>query len=224
MLRESTPSTDVLTKADQLERDRIIFHQNQEGWSHPVFSAGGQEAMIAWSRLSDEIELETSGSPILKELIGHLTLAAHPLPDSRPPDELVMKGILGFQHDRDVPDHLQEAVNDLAQVRQAAVEDGWPEPNDEAVRNAENLLHFMYDHFPQRFSVYPGHRGGVCIHAHGGKWWSFLVICENDGGALFSANRPIRSWQVRLSEAQQARRSGLLLKALHDNQVGPVAP
>ena len=122
-----------------------------------------------------------------------------------------------FRRQKPTGDHYAEAVRDLEQVREDAIEDGWPEPNDVAIDAARKLLDLMHEHFPQPYSVYPSHNGGVCLQPPGGERWSFLVICEPDGKILCSADRPRRPWQVRFPAFDRARGSGLILKALHDN-------
>ena len=120
---------------------------------------------------------------------------------------------------------LEHALEQLREVHEDAAEEGLPEPSQKAIATAEQLLRLTYQEFPDHeVSVYPDDDGSVCIYAPGGKRWSFLMICAPSGGILCSANRPQRPWQIRFSGHRDARRSGLLLKALHDNELGAPVP
>ena len=120
---------------------------------------------------------------------------------------------------------LEHALEQLGEVHEDAAEEGLPEPSQQAMDAAEQLLRLTYNDFPNHeVSVYPDDDGSVCIYAPGGKRWSFLMICAPSGGILCSANRPQRPWQVRFSDYGDAKRSGLLLKALHDNELGALVP
>ena len=154
----------------------------------------------------------------------HVTLPRAAEASRRPRAESPPKRVYDIPRQEPTVDHYHEAVRELKLVRDEAVEDGWPVPNDVAVDNATKLLDLMHEHFPQRYHVYPSHNGGVCLEPPGGKRSSFLVICEADGKILCSADRPRRPWQVRFPEFDRARGSGLILKALHDNRLGLSVP
>lgn len=79
---------------------------------------------------------------------------------------------------------LAEALQDLREARDEAREEGFPEPSDTVIANAEQLLQDMYVIAPQRFEVYPTPDGAIAIDAPGGFGRSFVVFCEPTGGAL----------------------------------------
>ena len=83
---------------------------------------------------------------------------------------------------------LEEALQDLREARDEAREEGFPEPSDTAIENAERLLKAMYEISPQRFEVYPTPDGDIAIDAPGGYGRSFVMFCEASGGALCMLN------------------------------------
>ena len=88
----------------------------------------------------------------------------------------------------EVPANLSDALIDLSDVREEAREDGFTEPSDLALRNAERLLRAMYDILPWRYEVYPMSYGKVAIHTSNGQGASVMALCESDGGAMWVAN------------------------------------
>jgi len=83
---------------------------------------------------------------------------------------------------------LEDALQDLREARDEAREEGFPEPSDMAIANAERLLKAMYEIYPQRFEVYPTPDGAIVVDAPGGFGRSFVVFCEPTGGALCMLN------------------------------------
>ena len=83
---------------------------------------------------------------------------------------------------------LEEALQDLRDARDEAREEGFPEPSDTAIANAERLLKAMYAIAPQRFEIYPTPDGAIAIDAPCGYGRSFVVFCEPTGGALCMLN------------------------------------
>lgn len=88
----------------------------------------------------------------------------------------------------EVPSILADALADLQDAREEAREDGFTEPSDLALKNAERLLMAMYDILPWRYEVYPMSYGKVAIHASNGQGASVMALCESDGGAMWLAN------------------------------------
>lgn len=83
---------------------------------------------------------------------------------------------------------LSEALVDLDDARNEALEEGFPEPSSTALENAEHLLKEMYALSPRRFEVYPTPDGEVTIDAPDGHGRSVLLLCASDGSALCLVN------------------------------------
>lgn len=88
----------------------------------------------------------------------------------------------------EVPSSLADALADLQDAREEAREDGFTEPSDLALQNAERLLRAMYDILPWRYEVYPMSYGKIAIDAANGQGASVMALCESDGGAMWLAN------------------------------------
>ena len=94
-----------------------------------------------------------------------------------------------IEHERTLAEpRLAEALQDLREARDEAREEGFPEPSDTAIANAERLLQAMYIIVPQRFEVYPTPDGAIAIDAPSGYGRSFIVFCESTGEALCMLN------------------------------------
>ncbi len=83
---------------------------------------------------------------------------------------------------------LHDALLDLRKARDEAHEEGFPEPSDRALQNADRLLMEMYRLFPRRFEVYPTPDGEIAIDAPDGKGQSVILLCDSRGGALCLVN------------------------------------
>ena len=83
---------------------------------------------------------------------------------------------------------LKDALLDLREARDEAREEGFPEPSDMALENAERLLREMYGISPRRFEVYPTPDGEIAIDAPDGQGQSVLLLCDSEGGALCLVN------------------------------------
>ena len=88
----------------------------------------------------------------------------------------------------EVPSSLADALADLQDAREEAVEKEFTVPSDLAIENAERLLRAMYDILPWRYEVYPMSYGKVAIDAANGQGASVIALCESDGGAMWLAN------------------------------------
>ena len=97
---------------------------------------------------------------------------------------LIAAGNISIQEQKLTDLELAEALQDLREARDEAREEGFPEPSDMAIANAERLLRAMYDISPQRFEVYPTPDAEIAIDAPGGYGQSVLLFCESSGGAL----------------------------------------
>ena len=83
---------------------------------------------------------------------------------------------------------LQNALRDLRQASDEAIEVGFPQPSDIALENAERLLKEMYGISPRRFEVYPTPDGEIAIDAPDGQGRSVILLCDSEGGALCLVN------------------------------------
>lgn len=83
---------------------------------------------------------------------------------------------------------LNDALLDLREARNEASEEGFPEPSDMALENAERLLREMYWISPRRFEVYPMPDGEIAIDASDWQRRSVLLLCDSEGGALCLVN------------------------------------
>lgn len=97
---------------------------------------------------------------------------------------LIAAGNISIQEQKLTDLELAEALQDLREARDEAREEGFPEPSDTAIANAERLLQAMYEMSPQRFEVYPSPDAEIVIDAPGGYGQSVLLFCESSGGAL----------------------------------------
>ncbi len=79
---------------------------------------------------------------------------------------------------------LEDALQDLREARDEAREEGFPEPSETAIANAERLLKAIYAIAPQRFEVYPTPDAEIAVDAPGGYGQSVLLFCESSGSAL----------------------------------------
>lgn len=83
---------------------------------------------------------------------------------------------------------LKDALRDLREVRDEAREEGFPQPSEQALQNAERLLIEMYGLSPRRFEVYPTPDSEIAIDAPDGQGQSVILLCDSDGGALCLVN------------------------------------
>ena len=80
---------------------------------------------------------------------------------------------------------LNDALRDLREARDEARDEGFPQPTDTALGNAERLLREMS---PRRFEVYPTQDGEIAIDAPDGQGRSIVLLCDSEGGALCLVN------------------------------------
>ena len=79
--------------------------------------------------------------------------------------------------------YLEEAMNDLARVREEAIEEGWRIPSDDAARMAERVFGGMFDYAPRPYAVYAMPGGEIAVDAHSPHGCKVVVVCESGGGA-----------------------------------------
>ncbi len=83
---------------------------------------------------------------------------------------------------------LWDALQDLSEVKDEALEEGYPVPSKTAFENAERLLRAMHRIWPGRLAIYPSQGGRIAINAPGGYRRSVMVLCESEGGAVCMVN------------------------------------
>lgn len=96
---------------------------------------------------------------------------------------------------------LKDALSDLESVRGEADEEGFPQPSDMAITNAQRVLGEMYAFFPCRYEIYPTPDGEVAIDASGGYGRSVLLLCDSEGGALCLVDTNGKDRRARYSDA-----------------------
>ena len=83
---------------------------------------------------------------------------------------------------------LEDALLDLAQIVEEALEKGFPPPNESVRSNVQRLITEIHQISSRRFEVYPMPDGGIAIDSSGkDNRWVFLH-CKSDGGALCLVN------------------------------------
>lgn len=83
---------------------------------------------------------------------------------------------------------LNDALSDLHEASDEARDEGFPEPSEIALKNAERLLKAVYGISPRRFEVYPTPDGEIAIDAPDGQGRSVILLCDSEGGALCMVN------------------------------------
>ena len=83
---------------------------------------------------------------------------------------------------------LNDALRDLREARDETREEGFPQPSEFALKNAERLLREMYGISPRRFEVYPTPDGEIAIDAPDGQGRSVILLCDSEGGTLCLVN------------------------------------
>ena len=84
--------------------------------------------------------------------------------------------------------YLADALEDLHDATEEAMEDGFPVPSRELLDASEQLLKKLYEVWPHRFEVYPMPDGEIAIDAPNRRGSSVLVMCEPGGGVLCMVN------------------------------------
>ena len=100
-------------------------------------------------------------------------------------------------------DILEESLQELAEVRDYAAEDGLDIPSEIASANAERLLKAMYAISPRRFGVYPAPDGYVAIDARGINDRGMVVLCGSAGEAACFVTIDGERRRARYSTARQ---------------------
>ena len=112
-------------------------------------------------------------------------------------------------------DKLEKALEDLRATPNEAMDEGYPQPTQLALANAERILRGMYALLPTRLEVYPTPDGEVAIVAPGTPRLSVMVLCHSTGGALCMVNMDSEHRRVRYSTAKGLP-DGFLRDALNE--------
>lgn len=91
----------------------------------------------------------------------------------------------------DVPSDLQEALTDLANVREEARIEEFPIPPESLVQKAERMVRFLYRVYPARFEVSADPDGAIAIDLRDGAGGWMMLLCEPGGEALVLTNLEI---------------------------------
>ena len=140
----------------------------------------------------------TIGAQVVR-CVWDLSVAARQMTD----DELVVViagGLVGDDVHEDA--RLIAALNDLKELADEALEEGFPVPSDAAIDNARRLLEHVFDVLPRRYEIYPTPDAEVAIDAPGGSGASVIVLCESDGAALCLVNIGGRQRRARYSTVE----------------------
>ena len=79
--------------------------------------------------------------------------------------------------------YLEEAMNDLARVREDAKEEGWQVPGDSAIATAERVFGGMFNYAPRPYAIYAMPGGEIAVDAHSPHGCKVVVVCGPSGGA-----------------------------------------
>ena len=110
---------------------------------------------------------------------------------------------------------LNDALRDLREASDEASEEGFPQPSDIALENAERLLGEVYGIFPRRFEVYPTPDGEIAIDAPDGQERSVILLCDSEGGTLCLVNLNGHHRRARYSTTETLP-DGFVHEALDD--------
>lgn len=95
------------------------------------------------------------------------------------------------------------------------MEEGYPQPAELALTNAERILRQMYSLLPIRLEVYPTPDEEVAVVAPGAPRRSVMVLCESSGGALCMVNMDGKHRRAKYSTADSLP-DGFLRDALNE--------
>ena len=98
---------------------------------------------------------------------------------------------------------LAEALQELAEVSEYAVEDELEIPSEIASANAARLLKAMYAISPRRYGVYPAPDGYVAIDARGSNDRIAVVLCGSAGEAACFVTIDGESRRARYATARE---------------------
>lgn len=102
----------------------------------------------------------------------------------------------------DLRPELHDALRDLDEARDEALEEDFPVPSNTALAHARTILCAVYECSPRRYEVYPTPDGEVAIDASGGFGRSVLLLCESEGGVLCLVNMNGSHRRARYSDAK----------------------
>ena len=103
----------------------------------------------------------------------------------------------------DLPVQLTNALRDLDELNDEAVEEGIEPPAESTIANADRLLRAIYDILPRQYLVELLPEGIIAITVPGGFQRSVMLLCESDSGALCSVNMSGKHRRKRYAHADQ---------------------
>lgn len=114
-----------------------------------------------------------------------------------------------------LPQDLEAALEDLRGAPAEAEEEGYPQPTQLALSNAERILRRMHTMCGARLQAYPTQDGEIAIVAPGEPRSSVMVLCGAEGGALCMVNMDGVHRRARYSTADSLP-DGFLRDALDE--------
>ena len=96
---------------------------------------------------------------------------------------------------------FQEALSDLADIENEAIEEGFPIPAKAARKNAKQLLRQIHEITADGFSLYPTPDAEVAIDISGGRGCGLLLLCESSGEVFCIFNMHSVCRNARYSDA-----------------------
>ena len=117
--------------------------------------------------------------------------------------------LVGLEHssedakEDDLPVLLANALRDLDELNDEAVEEGIEPPSESTIANADRLLRVIYDILPRQYLVELLPEGIIAITVPGGFQRSVMLLCESDSGALCSVNMSGKHRRKRYAHADQ---------------------
>ena len=117
--------------------------------------------------------------------------------------------LVGLEHssedakEDDLPALLSNALRDLDELNDEAVEEGIEPPAESTIANANRLLRVIYDILPRQYLVELLPEGIIAITVPGGFQRSVMLLCESDSGALCSVNMSGKHRRKRYAHADQ---------------------
>lgn len=103
----------------------------------------------------------------------------------------------------DLPVQLANALRDLDELNDEAVEEGIEPPAESTIANADRLLRVIYDILPRQYLVELLPEGIIAITVPGGFQRSVMLLCESDSGARCSVNMSGKHRRKRYAHADQ---------------------
>ncbi len=82
-------------------------------------------------------------------------------------------------------DQYIKAQSELERVKAVAIEEGYPKPTDELVREASQVLEWMFQRYLFTYEVTPEDDGGIAIHAIHNKVYVCVILSQEGPDQCF---------------------------------------